>query len=605
MKDYLLVTEKLVGIQYHVDKVITLLNQSVKVVGILGMGGLGKTTMAMAVRDEVYTKFEYCFFLKGVRETLSNNDGIVALQRKIISAIPGDHGNILDASQGIRLIKDRVSSHRVLIIIDDADERFKFEQILGKLEDFSSESRFIITTRNRRVLEFFQHTLLYEPRELGFEHSQQLFSIHAFGLDYPREGWEDLSSRVVEAATCLPLALKVIGATLYGRDEWYWEEKLKQLRKIPHGEVQECLMISYVDLSREEKKIFLDIACNFIGERKEYPFYMWNSCDFFPEIGVNTLILKSLMKVNEENKFWMHDSIRDLGRAIVREEDPERPWRRSRIWSNEDALEMIRIVQGTDELEVFSVKFADSDGFKLTERFFNKSSSLRHLKVSGGEFEGNFESILPNLRWLQLDMWKMSKLKSLKLLSFRRESLLMENDDALLPSSLIKLHIRYSMLQRLPSLANLINLTKLFLRNTGVVEIRGLARLRNLETLEIQGARELMHLQGLEQLTELDISRCTQLTEVMGLEKLESVKTLLISDCPSIQSLPDFSGLKHLWKLDIVGCHTHLTAVTGLENLKELEFLTIDEGLIIPPLGSEVKIVRKSVDDELMLSPVG
>ncbi|CAN1228893.1 Disease resistance protein L6 [Linum grandiflorum] len=329
MKSYVLVTEQLVSIDPYVEKVTQLLNKCVQVVGIVGMGGLGKSTIAMAVRDKVRTKFDHCFFLRNVRETLSEK-GIVALQNQLLSAIPGHSG---------KLVQD----------------------------------------------------------------ASQLFSRHAFGLDSPPEDRAVLSDGFITIAAGLPLALKVIGSTLNRKDERFWTAKLKQLKKIPHHEVQKKLMTSYVDLTHEEQQIFLDIASVFVGVSKEFPSYMWSDCDFYPEIGIDALILKSLIKVDDENKFWMHDSVRDLGRAIIREENRQHPLKCSRIWSDEDALQMLTNEEGTDRLEVLRVNLINAAAFVLTDRHFEKLSGLRYLEVSHGRFTGNFERVLPNLRWLALN----------------------------------------------------------------------------------------------------------------------------------------------------------------------------------------------------------
>ncbi|CAN1228907.1 Disease resistance protein L6 [Linum grandiflorum] len=328
MKSYVLVTEQLVSIDPYVEKVTQLLNKCVQVVGIVGMGGLGKSTIAMAVRDKVRTKFDHCFFLRNVRETLSEK-GIVALQNQLLSAIPAT--------------------------------------------------------------------------VLSPEDSLQLFSRHAFGLDSPPEDRAVLSDGFITIAAGLPLALKVIGSTLNRKDERFWTAKLKQLKKIPHHEVQKKLMTSYVDLTHEEQQIFLDIASVFVGVSKEFPSYMWSDCDFYPEIGIDALILKSLIKVDDENKFWMHDSVRDLGRAIIREENRQHPLKCSRIWSDEDALQMLTNEEGTDRLEVLRVNLINAAAFVLTDRHFEKLSGLRYLEVSHGRFTGNFERVLPNLRWLALN----------------------------------------------------------------------------------------------------------------------------------------------------------------------------------------------------------
>ncbi|CAI0429219.1 unnamed protein product [Linum tenue] len=288
---YALVTDELVGIDSHVEEVMALLNtpSSIgKVVGIHGMGGIG---------------------------------------------------------EGINTIKERVCNHKVLIVIDDIDDRFEFDKIIGNLGDFSFDSRFMFTTRYKRVLDFFPGCKLYEIGEMSHPLSLQLFSKHAFAMDSPPMEDVVISEEFVKVAAGLPLALKVIGSLLFRRERKFWEEKLIELQGIPsttENKVQERLKISYNELSHNEKQIFLDIACFFIGTHKDLIYYMWSGCDFYPESGITTLIHRSLMKLDEGNHFWMHDHIKDLGRAIVREEDIQHPYNRSRIWSADDALDMFR-----------------------------------------------------------------------------------------------------------------------------------------------------------------------------------------------------------------------------------------------------------------------
>ncbi|CAI0543587.1 unnamed protein product [Linum tenue] len=286
-QNYTLVTDELIGIDSHVEEVTNLLNlgcEGVKIIGIYGMG---------------------------------------------------------DASEGIRVIRERICKRRALIVLDDVDDRFEFDLILGKLDDFSSETRIIITTRNKRVLDVLQEFKLYEPGEMSPDHALQLFNKHAFGTDNPQEEEAILSEEFVKVATGLPLALKVVGSLLFRQDREFWQAKLIELKDLPPTKVQERLKISYNELSYNEKQIFLDIACSFIGENKVFPLYMWTDCKFYPESGIKTLVLRCLIKFNERNEFWMHDHVRDLGRAIIHEEDNQRPWKRSRICSNEDAFDML------------------------------------------------------------------------------------------------------------------------------------------------------------------------------------------------------------------------------------------------------------------------
>lgn len=106
---------------------------------------------------------------------------------------------------------------------------------------------------------------------------------------------------------------------------------------MPHLKVQERLRISYEALDYKEKQIFLDTACFFVGSSIQSPNYMWESCCFFPEVGIERLSDMSLIKVDKDGKLMMHDQMRDLGRTIVLAENPRNPQERSRLWIHEEA----------------------------------------------------------------------------------------------------------------------------------------------------------------------------------------------------------------------------------------------------------------------------
>ncbi|CAN1751469.1 Disease resistance protein L6 [Linum perenne] len=212
MRSYKLVTEDLVGIDSHVQQVTTLLSLEsggVKIVGIHAMGGMGKTTIAKAVHDQLYSQFDRFCFVEDAREILSKSDGVVTLQNKIISSILITDYKVKDASEGLRVINDRVCKHKVLVVLDDVNDSSQFDQIMGKLDNFSGGSRFIITTRDIWVLQVLQECEFYEPKEMNDDHALQLFSKHAFGTKVPPTDYATLSLEFVQVATGLPLALQV------------------------------------------------------------------------------------------------------------------------------------------------------------------------------------------------------------------------------------------------------------------------------------------------------------------------------------------------------------------------------------------------------------
>ncbi|CAN1245500.1 Disease resistance protein L6 [Linum grandiflorum] len=608
--NYTLVTEELVGIGCHVQEVMRLLNLDsgvVKVVGIHGIGGMGKTTIAKAVYDSICTGFNRCCFLENVREMLSKTDGTIALQSKFISSILRDDAEVKDASEGVNIIRERVCKYKVLVVLDDVDDRFDFGQIFGKLGHFSSESRFIITTRNTRVLELLQEYKLYEPKEMSQDHSLQLFSMHAFRMHRPPKDYEILCGEFIEVAAKLPLALTVLGSLLFLRDIQFWEEKLLELKQVPAttNKVQQRLKISYNELTASEKHIFLDIACFFIGEHKEWPFHMWRACDFYPESGIRTLVHRSLIKIDEGNRFWMHDLLRDLGRAIVIEEDVKRPWRRSRIWSNEDAQNMLKNGEGTDQVEMLRVDMTHEHHceYTLTDKKFEKLSALKYLNVMYGSLEGDFSRILPDIRWISLynctkvptdlnlnkvvvldlqasnvtddwEGWKRVQVaNNLKVMNLYDCHRLRRVPDLSQCGSLESIDLGCCFwMKGVLDIGSFRNLKVVRLLRTGITELTGdIGKLKDLEELcflDCDTAPEIpASIWQLSKLKILELHNCNCSDNLGGLESLVLLEELTLTRCGRLESLPSLSNLIKLGKLVITEC-PFLSEVQGLGELR-------------------------------------
>jgi len=114
------------------------------------------------------------------------------------------------------------------------------------------------------------------------------------------------------------------------------------LKKISHDQIQKKLRISFDALSDSTlKDIFLDISCFFIGMDKNYVIQILDACGFFAKIGISILIQRCLLSIGDRNKLIMHDLLRDMGREIIREEFPKVPGKCSRLWLNEDALDIL------------------------------------------------------------------------------------------------------------------------------------------------------------------------------------------------------------------------------------------------------------------------
>ncbi|CAN0838896.1 Disease resistance protein L6 [Linum grandiflorum] len=402
-------TDELVGIDDHVEQVVDMLDlgsEGVNLVGVHGMGGIGKTTVATAVYNKVSTCFDRYSFVEDIRETQKQTDGVLVLQNKLLSNIlrTDSVGSIVEAK---KIIRERVTQFKILVVLDDVDEKFNFEEVLGNLEGFASGSRFIITSRDIKVLGRLSEgqSKLYEVQAMNPSRSLELFCKHAFKKEFPLPGFEVLSENIVSTTGGLPLTLKVIGSFLFREEEVVWKGKLEQLRQMPEQGVMDRLIISYNALNYEAQQIFLDIACFHIGDEKERASYMWNDCKFHPIINVNVLIQRSMIKIGERNEFQMHDQLRDMGREIVREESIEYPWRRSRIRSEDEAVELLLNNKGTKQVKAIRLDSSRSyncwESRSFKSECFTNLPELRYVDAGCTSLIGDFSHILPNLKWIQ------------------------------------------------------------------------------------------------------------------------------------------------------------------------------------------------------------
>ncbi|KAK2640543.1 hypothetical protein Ddye_028338 [Dipteronia dyeriana] len=139
----------------------------------------------------------------------------------------------------------------------------------------------------------------------------------------------------------IPLALKVLGSFLLDKKIEVWRSAMDKLKRIPHMDVQKVLRITYDGLDDETQNIFLDIACFFKGKDVGLVKEFLDACGFFSEIGISTVIDKSMLTISNDNKIMMHDLLQAMGREIVRQESIENPRKRSRLWHHEDIYHVL------------------------------------------------------------------------------------------------------------------------------------------------------------------------------------------------------------------------------------------------------------------------
>jgi hypothetical protein len=335
-----------VGLQWQVLKVYSLLevrsNDEVKMVGIYGPGGMGKTTLAKAVYNFLADQFECVCFLHNVREN-SSKHGLEHLQNDLLSQTVGLEFKLRDNSEGISTIKKRLQRKKVLLILDDIDELKQLQVLAGGLDWFCVGSRVIITTRDKHLLASHGIEATYEIQGLKKKEALELLRWKAFKSKQVDSSYEHVLKCAVKYASGHPLALEILGSNLFGKPVKEWNSLLVQYERVPNKEIQKILKVSFDALEENEKSVFLDIACCFKGyELKEVEDILCAHYSQCMKYHIGVLVEKSLVKISRRGYVRLyHDMIEDVGKEIVRTESPKDPEKRSRLWFHEDIFQAL------------------------------------------------------------------------------------------------------------------------------------------------------------------------------------------------------------------------------------------------------------------------
>ncbi|XP_043687767.1 disease resistance protein L6-like, partial [Telopea speciosissima] len=481
--------------------------------------------------------------------------GIHYLQNQLINDIVKQkYLNITDVDAGIEVIRQRFCNKKVLIVLDDVDQDIQAKSLAGDREWFGIGSKIIITSRNKNILIAQKADEIYEPNVMDLNDSLELFSHYAFGRDRPLEDYLDLSETMVKTTGGLPLALQVIGSSLYLKGKSVWEGMLKKLQKVPSNDVMKRLKISYDELDDEEQQMFLDTACFFIGMNKDIACHIWDECGFSSQVGLDALCVRSLVTISEKGELKMHDQLRDLGRQIVHQENKDEPEKRTRIWSQEEVLAVLNTKKGTSNVKGLSIDFRQiSRSQCLMCEGFAAMTRLRLLQVDYAQSFGNFTHSFSELRWLS---WKGCPDQNVQT-NFR-------------PWKLAVLDLSHSKITKSWMGWNYIKMAV----NLKVLNLTSCHQLRSTPDISANQLLEVLILKDSINLDEIDTSICclTKLVilDMSGCYNLESIpnlpsnlKSFDASYCTLLISLPMFSSLKNLEKLSFRGCKK-LLHISGL-----------------------------------------
>ncbi|XP_062028724.1 TMV resistance protein N-like [Rosa rugosa] len=502
----------------------------VRFVGIHGMRGIGKTTVARAIHDGICQDFDRTCFLSNVRE-MSKNNGLVSLQEKLLSRIlMAKVKNIKDEYTGAAMIKKRLCKIKVLVVIDDVDQLTQLEKLAGSREWFGPGSRIIITTTDFQLLKAHDVDATYKASGLNCDEALQLLSLKAFKKCPPPEDYLHLCYHILGYAQGLPLALVVLGSFLFGRRTDEWASAIDRLKNTPDKRIIEVLRISFDGLDEKDKEIFLHIACFYKGKDKDRVTQILDYCQLNPVIGLSVLADRSLITI-PNNELWMHDLLQELGWEIVREQSPKEPGKRSRLWSHEDINNVLKKNKGTDSIQGMVMELTKLQVAHWKPEAFSNLSQLILLHIHNVDLPYGLTCLSNSLRLLE---WTGYPLRSLP-----------QNFEA---DELIELNLCHSNIKQLWNGTK--NFDKLkFIKlchSQNIVETPDLAGVQNLETLDLEGCSHLVRIHQslgfLKKLIVLNLKDCKSLQRLPSRIEMESLETLIFSNCSKVKKIPEFVG---------------------------------------------------------------
>ncbi|XP_057990281.1 disease resistance protein RUN1 [Hevea brasiliensis] len=612
----------LIGIKLRVEEVERLLNEK-QIVGIWGMGGIGKTTIAQEVLHRNKNKFDGHCFVENVRKTMTKQSS---------------NSNSLNYST-----RRRLKSKKVLIVFDDVEDRNHLKDLAGECDLYGEGSRIIITSRNSLGLSeegIYEVEKLIDSQGENKDHVKR--KLKAFGF-YPESGIPRLIEKslitISNNRVDMHDLLEQMGKDIVneeckqpgGRSRlWYYED-------IDHVLTTETV----------RTKLINEALIIIIGTENVEAISFWPG-----ERGILKLSATAFAKMCNlrfievcamPNKVLLPENFEFCAQALrclywdyyPLESLPLNFWPKNLVELHMPSSNLIQLWNGGDK-PLRSLKLMDLSDSRNLIRIPDLSSiapNLEFLYLNGCKSLVKIPSLqnLSNLVELRMRGSKLIQLwnggdkplGSLKLMDLSDSCNLIRIPD--LSSIAPNLEFLYlngcKSLVEIPSLQNLSNLVELRMRGSKLIQLwnGGDKPLGNLKLMDLSYSNDLITIPNLSSIVPnlefLYLKGCWSLVEIPSLQNLSKLTELYltgsnkIKDCPEIpcqlvilsldrctalESLPSSIGnLKRLEELHLAECSRLVTIPSSIGELKCLEKLFLPNCSNLASLPESIKQLSK------------